>query len=369
MTSKISARNAKIFATLAATVIAAAGCYQLSQISTVYSAAKTWTGTGHNSLGNQFNRYAVGLAGQDLYMFSTSGLASTFTAPAASNFGGSHVLTSFAQTHAMGHHEHSFMHGNLAGQTNNLDLLHAYGTHLTSWSRVEAWYPEFWEGGKWYDIVAICDMAAATTQEYGNPYDLASHLFLSFRACAQDGTGCTAGVLEVQMDSWVEYWWMRSNQEGNQVTIRRPDGNLYSNECMPIAVTAYGDQTRDWLVVGDPSMDELALYDANRLWEGPTDSLRTVDSTYNLKDVTIEGRGDGSVDYVFIAALWKSGSAAQLRHLAGANGELEAAPHLTETVASNVVSAQVRGAGAEATSGDLYTFSSSQVQRRVYVDE
>lgn len=361
--------NAKIVATIATTVIAAAGCYQLSQTSTVYSVAKTWTGTGHNSLGNRFNRYAVGLAGQDLYMFSTSGLAYNFTAPAASKFGGSHVLTSFAQTHAVGHHEHSFMHGNLVGQTNNLDLLHAYGTHLTSWNWVEAWSPEFWEGGKWYDIVQICDMAAATTQEDGHPYDLESHLFLSFRACAQDGTGCTAGVLEVQVDSWVESWWIRSNQEGNQVTIRKPDGSLYSSECMPIAVTAYGEQARDWLAVGDPSMDELVLYDANRLWEGPTDNLRTVDSTYNIKDVTIEGRGDGSVNYVFITALWKSGSAAQLRHVAGANGELESAPHLTETVASNVVVAQSRGVGAESTSGDLYTFSSSQVQRRVYVQE
>ncbi len=349
---------------LALSVLAGAGCYELASATTVFSSARSWTGTGHASIGSTYGKHSVGLAGQDVLTFDSSGLRSSWTAPAMSVFGGAHVLTSIAQTHSMGFHEHTFVHGNLAGRTDNLDLLYTYQTNLTALRRVQPWYIRFWDAGTYFNVVEICDLAAASLPSYGNPADLESHLFLSFRACPEGGGACAGGVLEVQVDTAISQWWIRSNQQGTQVTLRKPDGTRFSNECMPISVTSYGEQSRQYLAVGDPSWDEISLFDANRLWEGPLGSLRVADTTRNIKDVYVEGRGDGSTDYAFLAVLWRGSTSATLEHSVAVNGTFASdATHLIETVPSDVLFIEGRGLGAEGTSAALYTYGSRVIQR------
>lgn len=360
-------RHAKIGMLAGAVMLAAAGCYELVQVVTVYSAARTWTGTGSMSLGTTYVRSPVGLAGQDVVAFSETGVRTIWSSPALVFFGGAHRLTSITQTHGLGHHEHTFLHGNRIGRTDNLDLLYAFQSNLYALERVHAWYPRFHKLGTWFDIVEVCDMAAATLPELGQPDDLDSHLFLSGRACATNGTGCVGGVIEaaIEPDTNPMRWWVRSNQEGDQIAILKSDGTRFSNECMPISVTGYGDQLRQYLVVGDPSMDEISLFDAKRLWEGPLDSARFSDASRNIADVQVEERRDGSAECALVAVLWKGSTGAKIDHIAAVSGVFSASAHLVEYVPSNVLFIESPGVGAEGDRHDLYTFG-SQVNRRRY---
>lgn len=356
-----------VFAALGLCASMVLACYELVSTTTVSTTPRNWTGAGHFSMGNAVSRQAVGLAGQDIYGFQASGSVWSWSAPLLAKFGGPHTLTSIAQTHSLGHHEKLFIHGNRVGETDNLDLLHARSLN-DLFSVVEAFDPTFWDAGTYHDLVEICDMAAVTLPEYGNPNDLSSHLFLSFRACARNGSGCSGGVLEVQVNAQVNRWWIRSNQEGGQVTNRKADGTRFSNECMPIAVTAYGDQSKDYLVVGDPSWDELSVFDANRLWEGPLDSHRAPDSSRNIEDVHVEGRGDGGLDSVMLSVLWRGSSSAKLEHWAVLGGTFSASPFLVENLSSGVQLISGLGLGAEGTTGDLFTFGNNVVRRHYQRD-
>lgn len=337
-----------------------ASCYELVSTSTLYTTVRAWTGTG--TLGRGGPKHSLGLAGQDIYQFSPSGLERVWTAPLIEEFGGPHVLTSLTQTHTLGHHEHTFAHGNLVGRTDNLDLFYTFQSYVGAMTRVRPWSPRIWDGGD-FDIVQVCDMAAAEQQAYGEPNDLDSHLYLSVRACRRGGGTCAGGIVEVQMNSRVDYWWIRSNQDGWQSTLRKADGSFFSNECMPIAVTGRGDQATQVLVVGDPSWDELSVFDASRLWAGPLDALRTPDAAV-IRDVTVSGRRDGSVDYAFVATLWSTASSARVEHRAVVNGDIPSgAPHMTESVASEVRFIEDRGLGAQAGVGELYTYGNTVVRR------
>ncbi len=338
------------------------GCYTLQSTRTLDSFSPTWTGSGTYGLSGP--KYAAGLAGENIYLYDSSGRRELWSSPLSDQFGGSYVLTSVAQTHSLGHHEHSFVHGNLVGRTDNLDLFYGTEPFPSLMSRVEPWWPQFWDAGSYFAIVEICDMAAAETGEYGHPTDPESHLFLSVRAC-NDAGSCAGGVVEATFDDSMRSWWIRSNQEGVQATIRKANDNRFSNECMPIAVTSRGDQETQYLVLGDPSWDELSVFDATRLWEGPLDALRTSDSTRNIADVVVEGRRDGSTEYAFLATLWSGSGSTQLEHRAIVNGAFpDGSPHLTETLPDDVRFLATRGLGAETTTSDLFTFGDQVVRRR-----
>ncbi|WP_152629704.1 hypothetical protein [Haliangium ochraceum] len=344
----------------------AVGCYSFVSQTTVMSSAPIWTGANHYTHGATYAGDVIGLAGQDIYLIqgNTTYLLEDYL---LDEFGGQpYTLTSVAQTHTLGLHEHTFMHGNPVGQTGNLSLLHTLQGNPFTMQTVPPFNTTFRDSGQVYEVVQICDLAATGDGSYGDPNDASSHLFMSFRACPVAGGACVGGVMEVGFDNSVSMWSPRPAGTSDHVWVRKTSGSLFSNECMPIAATGKGDQTEQYLVVADPSWDEVTLFDASSVASGPLDSVRTLDSSFALRDIAIEGRGDGSVNLGMMTTLWGSSSAARLEHRVIANGDIgDDPPFLVESLPGNVRFIASRGLGVEGTSEQLYTFG-SQLMRRYY---
>jgi hypothetical protein len=359
---------AKMSIPLCAAAVLAVGCYEFVSQTVVLNNAPEWTGSGSWSAGGGGGA-VVGLAGQDVYWTSGSGVE-FYNDPLLDEFGGPYVLTSAAQTHTQGFHERSFFHGNLVGETDNLSLLFTGHFSITNpYEWVDPLYFDFYDGSTLFEVTQICDMAAGGNELYGNPSDPDSHMYLSFKACTPAGSSCTAGVMEISFDNQVAWWWPKSVGGVEQVTVRRATGARFSHECMPISVTRRGDQQTQYLVVGDPSMDELTVFDASSIASGPTDYVYAPDSTRNIVDVTVEGRGDGSVDFGLLVTLWKGSGGARLEHRTIINDEFDAAGVMMyETVPSNVQAIASRGYGAEGTTERLFMFG-DQLVRRDYQKE
>jgi hypothetical protein len=239
---------------------------------------------------------------------------------------------------------------------------------------VDPWYatPSFYAavGGE-HTIVEICDMASPADGSYGNPSDLNSHLFLSVRACRPSFWGCSGAIVEISVDTGPQFWWTEYRNGTDQAWVETPTSAVtwFDNECMPIAVTARGDQSTQYLVVGDPSRDEFSVFDAASIGSGPIDHLTVSEPNRSIADITVEGRGDGSTDYVFLTTLWKGAAGSKLEHRNLVNGAFTSdPPFLVESMPSNIDFIATRGLGAEGTTGDLFTFG-SQVMRRNYAKD
>ncbi|MBL4632675.1 MAG: hypothetical protein JKY56_02310 [Kofleriaceae bacterium] len=337
-----------------------AGCYTLTSVTTLMWNSPEWTGSGR--FGGSGVHRVVGLAGQDVHHFGSGAISE---APLLSKFGGPYVLTSAAQTSSLGHHEHSFAHGNLVGRRDNLRLLYTVLSEFETMDWVSPVDPHFWEHGTNWDVVEICDMVASEAHDFIQPVSQESHLYISIRACPRTGGSCAGGIAEVQMSPDSSSWWIRSNQEGWQGTVSKANNTLFSDECMPISVTSeHGDNTTRYLVVGDPSWDELTVFDADKLWDTPLHSSRTP-TNRRIKDVVIEGRKDGSTQFGFLTVLWTGGTGSQLQHTVLTNGQFPDDPHLTENVAGDTSFIETLGYGAETDSGELFSFA-DRTQRRLY---
>ena len=359
-------RGSKWSLAAVASAVFVVGCYELTSVTTQMWSNPGWTGSGRWA--GSGAHLATGLAGQDIYHFR-EGFSRTDVAPFLSQFGGEYELTGIAQTHSLGFHEHMFVHGNLVGETDNLRLLYGVVDYGPAMTWIEPLNPHFWEVGQDWEVVEICDLTAAETGEFGLPTDADSHLFMSVRACPTTIGSCAGGVLEVQIAPGGEVWWVRSTQEGYHATVRKPNGSLYSNECMPISVTARGDQTKQYLAVGDPDFDEISVFDAKRIFDGPLDSRRAYDSSHDIMDLVIEGRRDGTAEFGFLGVLWGSSGARRLEHTMLVDGAFPTGgPHLTETLAGDVDFIQTLGTGAEDSSAHLFTFG-DRVQDRRYDQE
>jgi len=346
----------------AASTLTAVACYTLVSATTVMSSAPTWTGTGVRSLSSTYlGGRSLGLAGQDVYAFGSSTYVQT--APFLSQFGGPYTLTSYTQTSALGLHEVEFIHGNLAGRRDNLRLLYkSHPGNPATW--VHPGWTTFWDGGEYMDIVEVCELAASTSREYVAPNAADSHLYISFRACGRTSRVCAGGVLEAFVNQPATSWRVRSNQEGVQVTVRTPDGGRYPNECLPVSVTSDRNQARQYLVVGSPSRDELAMFDAFRLWDGPLSRVRAPDSTRAVRDVVVVGRREGSSDLTFVAVLSGGSGGTILRHHFALNGSVTSSHFRSETLASNVRFIESAGQMPLWDEGELYTYGAQVVRRR-----
>ena len=352
---------------LCAFALLSVSCYDFVSQTTVMPYTEYWRRAAPHTLGNSSGGGVIGLAGQDIFYFAGNSWTK-FDDYLLDEFGGPYVLTSVAQTHTVGHHEHTFIHGNLVYQDDELSLLYTSGGSPYSMSWVDPWTYSFYADGEFYAIKEICDMAASSTGEYGHPSDPSSHLYVSFRARNDSGPGAyyVGGVMEISFTSGMDYWWPRPTGSGDQVWIHQPDNTFFSNECMPIAVTGRGDQTEQYLVVGDRSMDELSVFDAYSIASGPVDSVRTPTSEFRIVELAIEGRGDGSTNYGFLVTLWRGSSGAKLEHTWIMNGDLDdGGPHLVESVPTNISHITSRGLGVENPTEQLYTFG-NQVMRRYY---
>ena len=345
---------------LAAAVMVVA-CYRLVSTTTVVSSAPTWSGTGTRSTGGVTR--SLGLAGQDVHWFTETG-SGVLIAPFLAQFGGPHRLTSYVPTAVLSHHEREFIHGNMTGRTDNLRLLYKdHPDNQATW--VQPAGPTFWDGGEYLDVIEICGLAASEPIAFVHPYEPDSHLFMSFRACGRSSLTCAGGVLEAEFDQQITRWWVRSHAEGVQVTVRKPDGNRFSNECMPISVTSDRAQARQYLVVGDPSWDEISVFDALRLWSGPIESWRAPESNRAIRDLVIEGRRERTYDLAFVAVLWAGTAGTQLRHYSLADGVVNETPFLSETLPTDVQLIESNGPRMLWDTGHLYTYG-AQVVRRQY---
>jgi hypothetical protein len=358
-----TARRRRAFIVFAiAGAVVSAGCYSLSSAITLMSSAPAFTGTGARALGGTIH-YSVGLAGQDVHNFGNSTFVQT--APFLGLFGGPHRLTAYVQTVTAGFHQREFIHGNLVGHTDNLRLIYKeHPDNVPSW--VEAFWPYVWDGGEYFRLKEICGLAASDSPIYANPDDPESHLFLSFRACGQSTGTCAAGVLEAWVDAQGSAWSVESGQDGTYATLRRPNGARFSDECMPISVTSDRDQAKQYLVVADPSMDEVSIFDAFRLYAGPLSSARWPDGSRNLRDVVIEGARRGSVDVAWVAVLWSGTGGTALRHHSVGNGIIDSVAFLNESP-GDVSFIESDTPGPISSTARLFTYG-AQVVRRTYVD-
>lgn len=358
--------NKLVLIPLSTIALLSVSCYYYVSQTTVMNAAPTWTGASAHTLGSI--KGSIGLAGQDIYWFDGVKAPVLMDDYLLDEFGGPYVLTGVAQSHTSGLHEHTFMHGNLVGETDNLSLLYTYGGNPFSMDWVDPLDPTIESGKNLYEIVQICELASAADGSFGHPDDPSSHVYMSFRACTV-GQDCTGGVLEIAVDDGVygpSLWWPKINGSVEQIWIRQPNGVRYTNECMPIAVTTRGDQTDQYLVVGDPSHDEFSVFDAFAIGSGPISSLIVADANRNIRDIVIEGRGDGATDYGMLATLWAGPGGSRIEHRTITNGDLpNVAPHLIEPMQSNIQFLSTLNLGAEGTTGVIYTFGTA-VARRSY---
>ncbi|PRQ04670.1 hypothetical protein ENSA5_05840 [Enhygromyxa salina] len=349
-----------IVPTICAAALLAIGCYEFVSATTVLNSAPNWTGAAAHTFSGSHG--VVGLAGQDVYWFDNGG-PTFWNDPLIDEFGGAYVLTSIAQTHTLGFHEHTFVHGNLVGESDNLSLLHTQQGSPSSMEFVDpsvSTFSKYWTS---YQVTEICDLAAASHGNFGNPSQSSSHLYMSFRACElNDSSSCTAGVMELAFDTDISWWSPKQIGSTQQIWITKPNGTLFSSECMPIAVTSRGDQSTQYLVVADPSMDEVSAYEAYSLASGPVSDLQTFSGAY-IEDIALEGRADGNIDYAFLVTLWSDG---RVEHRLLTDGDIASGtPFLTEYLPTHIQDIATRNIGAQSSSGQLFTFG-DQVVRRSY---
>ncbi len=364
-------RFQKVLVSLAAS-LTVAGCYDFVTLTTVMYTTPSWSGANSFS-GYGDDGFVLGLAGPDIYRIKNT-TVTYFEEPLLDEFGGPYTLSSIAQTNTLAGYEHTFVHGerNWAGE--NLNLLYTESADLetTDWDWVTPLSKTFKWYGATYEIEEICEIAAASVESGGAPYQADAHLFMSIRACPISWWApfmCVGGVIEVGIGEDDPVWWPETASSVHKVWIERPNGNLFSDECMPISVTRGGQQTTDYLVVGDPSEDEFTLFDAQDLSLGPLDSVTTPDSNDNILDLTIEGRREDTRNYGFIATLWGSSTARRVEHTYIMNGAfIGSSPFLVESVASDVEHISSRGLGADGITEQLYTFGDRVVRRRYAQD-
>lgn len=356
-------RLARFSAFALATSGVLAACYDLTAQVLVSSTPVAWTGTGSSSRNNQ--KRTLGLAGQDVHHFVGSRLVEVETAPYLAQFGGPYVLTSSVPTRVLGLHELEFAHGNRVGQTGELRLLYRSNpVNVATWVTPAA--PFVPADEEYFQIVQICGLTAARTLLWATPESPDSHLFLSIRACGLTSGTCAGGVVEVDMNASVTSWWPAVGPTGVQVALKKPNGAFFSNECMPIAATGNAELARQYLVVGDPSVRELSVFDAFRLADGPVDHVATTDATRVLRDVVIEGKRESDTDQAVVGVLWGSSSDAVLRHHLLFDGTLTAA-YSTDALPNNARFVESPGPlpAQLALGASLFTFG-SEVWRRDY---
>lgn len=103
---------------------------------------------------------------------------------------------------------------------------------------------------------------------------MSHHRFFASVRARRCSSSCSnpvrGGVVELQLDgSWSHSpsWRVVVNESGlGNAAMYDEDGNIFSDECMPIDVTTeYGDQAGHRLVVADPSADAILMHDTARL--------------------------------------------------------------------------------------------------------
>lgn len=348
-------------------------CYESTGSRTVYPNNVNWTGTGDYAYASSYRGMAVALAGQDVYWFRPDGSINRLKDVLAGEFIGPYNLTSVAQTFSLGLHEHSFMHGNLVGQTNNLDIFHTTQANFghTAANRIQPLDNlTILQDGQRYNVVEICDMATPDLASgWVLPYHSNSHLLMSVRACTSSGA-CAGGVIEAAIDRSQQWWWIKSTAGVQHASIKRYGGARYSNECMPIASTrwstaALGDISDEYLFVGDPSMDEITTYDAQDLKRGPLDALH-LRSSKRIKDISAEGIKSGAIHFSMVSVLWQNGSGNTIDHYQVVDGALPSTHFLSENIGAGYDHIQGFGQGysnLQTRTGDLLTFGNSVVRR------
>lgn len=344
----------KIFKSLLVCIggFALSACYEPTDTDDLPANPTSWTGAGDYEYGSSYRGLSVGLAGQDMYLFSESGSVWHWSNVLDGEFSGPYRLTSIAQTFSLGWHEQSFLHGNLVGRTDNLDLFHTEQGYFGYYAqkRIPPRGSQAISTGEGtFNIVEICDMA---TPDKNNgwvlPYFNDSHLFLSIRAC--NSSRCVGGVVEAQFNSQMSQWWIKTTSGQQHAQVHRAGGWLFSNECMPITATRWSDTSvgaavEEYLIVADPSIDEITTYKASNLKAGAVDFHRYSSSTAEILDISADGIQQGSVHYSFIQALWRDGSGANLQHYTATNGALPDSPFLTEPVSRRTTQVQGFGRG------------------------
>jgi hypothetical protein len=351
-----------------AVAILVASCYHLENSVVVMTNAPTWTGAGHASVGSASSPgRALGLAGEDIYVGSTASMV-LYDSPFLPELGAGYTLTGIAQTHTMGFHENTFLHAYAAGDVGSLDLFLVTGFNFNSYTRIVSTSPWFVESGTIYELTQICDMAGVPIPAYGLPSDEDSHLYLSVRACSMgDSPVCVGGVVEADFSATANEWGVK-NSGGWQAAIRKADGSLYSEECMPISATGLGDTSVHYLALGDPSADELALYEVGQLDQPPVSTRHLPHANQNIRDLVLEGRGDGTTDYGFLAVLWNGSGGTAIEHVLATNGTIGSGAFLTEPVLNTTRFIHSTGAGGKPANNraDMYTFG-TRVYRRTYL--
>ena len=365
----------RIFKTFLVFIIVAClfGCYEPSGNRTILPSNIEWTGAGDYASGSSFRGIAMGLAGQDAYWFGDNGSVNLHSNVLAGEFLGPYQLTSVAQTFSLGWHEQSFMHGNLVGQTNNLDLFHtvqAFFGHTAAHRIAPLNNLTLLQDGLRYNVVEICDMATPDQASgWVLPYHSNSHLLMSVRACTSSGS-CAGGVIEAAIDTSKRWWWIKSTAGVQHASIKRLSGARYSNECMPISATRWSGfdsntVSDEFLFVGDPSTDEITVFDAQDLKRGPVDALR-LPSSKRIKDLTVEGVQSGAVHFSFLAVLWQNGTGNTLEHYQVVDGNLPSSAFLTENLGAGIDLVQSFGRGyrnSQEGTGDVLTLGNRVVRR------
>ncbi len=331
------------------------GCYDLDSVRPVSSDGARWTGAGDYSQTGQLDGVVVGLAGQNLYRYYSNGTYSRQNNVLSGEFSGPYALTSIAQTFSYGLHEQSFLHGNLQGRTDNLDLFHTEGTYF-SWDRAANRirpYPGLTvrSGAITFEIVEICDMATPDNRSgWTLPYHDDSHLFLSVRACTGgDESGlCAGGMVEVGFDGWPNFWNIQYTGSQPHAQFRRQNGNLFRNECMPIAATRWSDANpsiaREFVYLAAPAFDEVVVAEVDQFHRGILDTLSRP-SSHAIQDISVEGMKVGSVHYNFLQGLWAGPSTQNVAHYQVVNGDMPTSHFYVQSVPNNIDFIQGFGGG------------------------
>ncbi len=367
------------------------GCYDLLSTEVIPVDASEnavpgeWTGIG------PFVNYqyrVMGLNGREIWridldsMFEVTGWEGS---EIYNMFGGDYTLTSFAQMHRSSWGD-VLIHGNRTGATDEFRFAHTNDPFFKELDWVEPSTTNFNVGGQGYELLEICEIIArpvnTTFRGLDNP-DMQA--FISFRAKRNGSTTAevVGGVMEIDFiwDISDEKWlWLGmdtppGSEEETEIWIRQINGESFSDECMPIAVTRGGKQTVNYLVVGDPSEDEITVFDAAHLSAGPLDSIKESNLDYSITDITVEGRGANELNdnYGFVTTLWGNAeNEKRLEHILIMDGDidnygpfLEEILHETSSGINELNFIETRGNGADYAQEYIFTLGDA-VERRLY---
>lgn len=333
-------------------ILILSACYEQDGTPTnVWRESGAWTGSGDYSAGSSYGGMAIGLAGQDMVFFDQSGLRGRTQDVLAGEFSGPYELTSIAQTFSVGHHEQSFLHGNLVGRTDNLDLFFTVQSQWWHTAPVRISASDdivIRDGSRRFTITQICDMA---TPDVSNGWVLPdhpqSHLFLSVRAC--EGSSCVGGVVEAAFVDSFSRWSIKYTGMTQHAHIHRTGSHRFSNECMPIAATRRSSQDasaedREYLYLLDPSMDQIHSFDTHNFTRGAVDQVR-YSGAHRPMDITAEAVRLGDLHHSFVQTLWRNGSRRYITHHYASNGQLSDEEFLLENVNSDITHIQSLGSG------------------------